>query len=125
MAKEVKNADFAPKPTWDEEKKEFARQVFAQALIFMERDNELVGHCTVFTGTVARYIQENPDFISKLSSSGSSTVRMAKNEGGLEGADTWDDIQHIIDAFKQITDIIREDKKFFAGLLSEIFGWGE
>lgn len=120
MAKEVKTDNL--RPTWDEEKKEFARQVFAQALIFMERDNELVGHCTIFTGTVAKYIKENPDFLAKLSTSNTGTS-ISRSESGLEGADGWDDLQHIIDAFKQITDIIREDKKFFAGLLSQIFGW--
>ncbi|HMQ63617.1 MAG TPA: hypothetical protein PKE06_23235 [Flavilitoribacter sp.] len=118
MANQLK--DEIPGITWDEEKKEFARQVFAQARIFMERDNEMIGHFTVFTGTVTTYIKENPDFLSKIQN---RSAGLSGEGAARDGRNFWDDLQHIIDAFEQITSIVREDKKFFAELLSQIFGW--
>ena len=118
MANQPKDEN--PKISWDEEKKEFARQVFAQARIFMERDNEMIGHFTVFTGTVSNYIKENPDFLNKIQN---SSEGFSGGSSTRDGRNFWDDLQHIIDAFEQITSIVREDKKFFAELLGQIFGW--
>lgn len=105
---------------WEREKLEFAREVFAQAKLFMEYDNQIIKDSTVFTGAIANYISKNPDFIEKFSV---NTKPGLNKESGIVGADFWGDINSIIDAFGKITDIVREDKKFFAELLTNIFNW--
>ncbi len=107
--------------SWEKEKIEFAGEVFAQAKIFMKHDNDIIMHSAVFTGAIANYITKNPDFIEKMVASNSNGF--LNNEKGIEGADFWDGVNQLIDAFGKITDIVREDKKFFAELLTKIFNW--
>lgn len=106
---------------WHNEKIEFAREVFVQAKIFMKHDNDIIMHSAVFTGAIANYIEKNPDFIEKVTLFNSG--RTFNSDKGIEGSDFWDGVNQVIDAFGRITDIVREDKKFFAELLTNIFNW--
>jgi hypothetical protein len=107
---------------FNEEKLEFFRQVFAQSLLFMKKDNEVLGHLSSFTASFAQHIENNPDFIIRFMASRKSNLD-ASGVGSPEVRMDWDDVQHVIDAITQIVNLIREDKKFFASLLAGIFGW--
>ncbi len=88
----------------------------------MQKDNEVLGHFSVFTGALANHIKDNPKFFSQVSASRLSAA--TKEEiSEITQRINWDDVQHIIDAITQIVNLIREDKRFFAALLAGIFGW--
>lgn len=109
-------------PGFNEEKLEFFRQVFAQSLVFMKKDNEVLGHLSSFTASFAQHIENNPDFMIRFTAPRKSNLG-ATSDVSPELRMDWDDVQHVIDAITQIVNLIREDKKFFASLLAGIFGW--
>ena len=109
---ETKNPQ--PKINWDEEKKDFGKKAFAQALYFMEKDNEMISHFAIITGALANYLKENPDELIKLTRSTESAKGVTNDEITLEGSGFG----------SGLLDLIKEgllgDKQFILEMIKEL-----
>jgi len=109
---EIKNP--SPKINWDEEKKEFGRKAFAQALYFMEKDNEMISHFAIITGTLASYLKENPDELIKLAKATENVKGGTSDDIVLEGSGFGSDLLDLI------KEILLGDKQFILEMIKEL-----
>ena len=109
---ETKNLQ--PKINWDEEKKEFGKKAFAQALYFMEKDNEMISHFAIITGALANYLKENPDELIKLAKATEGVKGATGDEIVLEGSGFGSDLLDLI------KEILLGDKQFILEMIKEL-----
>lgn len=98
-------------------KTEFARQVLAQALEFMRKDNEVIGHFARVTSSLSSFVDENPQrFWSDQIGADLEAKALINQNGGVALP------QGVFgDLFDLIKQVILEDKKFFLELIKDIF----
>lgn len=102
---------------WEAEKIDFARQVLAQALEFMRKDNEVIGHFAQVTNSLSSFVDENPQrfWSDQIGADIEAKAAINQNGGVVLPQGVFGDL------FDLIKQVILEDKKFFLELIKDIF----
>ncbi|MCX6316490.1 MAG: hypothetical protein NTW29_04320 [Bacteroidetes bacterium] len=102
------------KKSWEEEKKDFAKKAFAEALDFMKKDNEMIGHFTIITASLSNYIKENPEEISRLIKPSVSGESVSDDPAVVAGGDFGSEVIGLI------RDVLLGDKEFILNMVKDL-----
>ena len=111
--------------SWEDEKKEFARKVFQETLVFVKHDNEIMASFATITRSLARHLEEHPETVASLLRDRAATLKEDLEGGDLAGGSP-SVLGGLGSALGDLTDFMKEiimkDKDFFLKLIAAAFG---